>query len=814
MNTHPPPVQHLLPKTTGNTIDRRATLKLFVSGAALALSCCGPPHEEIVPYVEMPERQIPGVPLQFATALALAGYGRGVIVTSVEGRPIKIEGNPRHPASLGATDIFAEAAVLSLYDPDRSRAPYSNGRIQPWTAFEAALRQQIEQKNTDHGVGLALLTGRITSPSLLAQISALQAKLPQMSWHRYEPTEDDAVSAGVQQAFGQAATALPRFADARVALMLDADPLGCGPAQIRFGRDVVAARRARNPDDSLRLYAVEPAWTLTGALADHRLPLQPDLIRNVAIELARALGATLPQADLPQDAVQFVKAAATDLTARDGAAVVLAGPRQGADVHALCHWMNDQLGAPIDFVAPVDPVAAGHGQSLRSLADDLRAGRVSSLIMVGVNPAYDAPGDLGFAELISAAPFSVHLGLHNDETAAHATWHLPMTHVLESWSDIRAIDGTASIIQPLIRPLYDTRSAHQLIGLLDGTVNASAYALVRAYWQGTKPGGDFDEWWRQSLQDGVVANTAAAKVTLSSPSLPQVAPADGQDRWTLTLAPDPSLFDGGVANNAWLQECPRPFSKQVWGNALDIAETDARDLGIVDESDVAILISKSGESAELLGLLDHLKRLGVSTIALTSNVNSTLARNSDVSLDGWVKEEACPHDLAPTTSTTVALALGDALAIALLEEKGFDADDFARLHPGGAIGKRLLTRVSDVMVTDRLPILPESATMREAVVQLAERRGIAIVTAKSGAVAGVITTGDLSRLMEREENVFPVPVTQVMNRTPKLAKADELGSAVVYRMETHGIIAMPVLNGNDQIVGVIHLHDLMRAGVV
>jgi Fe-S-cluster-containing dehydrogenase component len=582
MNTHPPPVQHLLPKTTGNTIDRRATLKLFVSGAALALSCCGPPHEEIVPYVEMPERQIPGVPLQFATALALAGYGRGVIVTSVEGRPIKIEGNPRHPASLGATDIFAEAAVLSLYDPDRSRAPYSNGRIQPWTAFEAALRQQIEQKNTDHGVGLALLTGRITSPSLLAQISALQAKLPQMSWHRYEPTEDDAVSAGVQQAFGQAATALPRFADARVALMLDADPLGCGPAQIRFGRDVVAARRARNPDDSLRLYAVEPAWTLTGALADHRLPLQPDLIRNVAIELARALGATLPQADLPQDAVQFVKAAATDLTARDGAAVVLAGPRQGADVHALCHWMNDQLGAPIDFVAPVDPVAAGHGQSLRSLADDLRAGRVSSLIMVGVNPAYDAPGDLGFAELISAAPFSVHLGLHNDETAAHATWHLPMTHVLESWSDIRAIDGTASIIQPLIRPLYDTRSAHQLIGLLDGTVNASAYALVRAYWQGTKPGGDFDEWWRQSLQDGVVANTAAAKVTLSSPSLPQVAPADGQDRWTLTLAPDPSLFDGGVANNAWLQECPRPFTKQVWGNALDIAETDARDLGIVD----------------------------------------------------------------------------------------------------------------------------------------------------------------------------------------------------------------------------------------
>jgi arabinose-5-phosphate isomerase len=247
---------------------------------------------------------------------------------------------------------------------------------------------------------------------------------------------------------------------------------------------------------------------------------------------------------------------------------------------------------------------------------------------------------------------------------------------------------------------------------------------------------------------------------------------------------------------------------------LHPADSVHGDLGIVGESDVAILISKSGESAELLGLLDHLKRLGVSTIALTGNAKSTLARHSDVALDGWVKEEACPHDLAPTTSTTVALALGDALAIALLEEQGFDADDFARLHPGGSIGKRLLTRVSDVMITDDLPVLPQSATMREAVVQLAERRGIAVITGNDGTVAGVITTGDLSRLMEREENVFPISVATVMNQKPKVASADELGSAVVYRMETHGIIAMPVLDGQNRIVGVIHLHDLMRAGVV
>lgn len=237
------------------------------------------------------------------------------------------------------------------------------------------------------------------------------------------------------------------------------------------------------------------------------------------------------------------------------------------------------------------------------------------------------------------------------------------------------------------------------------------------------------------------------------------------------------------------------------------------DLGIVGSSDIAILISKSGESDELLSLLDHLKRLGVCTIVITGNEKSSLSRHADIRLDAWVSEEACPHDLAPTTSTTVALAIGDALAVALLEEKGFKAADFARLHPGGAIGRKLLTRVADVMVSDKLPLLPEAATMREAIVQLAERRGIAIVVDAGTQILGVVTTGDLSRLMEHEENVFPVPVSRVMNRKPKVAKHDELGSAVVYRMEQHGVIAMPVIDADGKAIGVVHLHDLMRAGV-
>jgi arabinose-5-phosphate isomerase len=238
------------------------------------------------------------------------------------------------------------------------------------------------------------------------------------------------------------------------------------------------------------------------------------------------------------------------------------------------------------------------------------------------------------------------------------------------------------------------------------------------------------------------------------------------------------------------------------------------DLGLVGPTDVAIMISKSGSTSELLVLLEELKRLGVRVIALTGAPDSQLGRYADIVLDASVREEACPHDLAPTTSTTAALALGDALAVALLERKGFRREDFARLHPGGALGRKLLTRVSDVMLTSELPALPRSATMREAVVQLAERRGIVMVVDEDRRLAGVITAGDLTRLMEHEDNVFPVPVARVMNSNPKRATPDELGSAVVYRMEQHGIMAMPVVDGGGRIVGVVHLHDLMRAGVV
>ena len=244
---------------------------------------------------------------------------------------------------------------------------------------------------------------------------------------------------------------------------------------------------------------------------------------------------------------------------------------------------------------------------------------------------------------------------------------------------------------------------------------------------------------------------------------------------------------------------------------LHPADSVHGDLGIVGGEDVAILISKSGESDELFALVEQLKRLGVRVIALTGGLKSGLARHSDVVLDASVAEEACPHDLAPTTSTTVALAIGDALAVALLEEKGFRREEFARLHPGGSLGRQLLTRVSEIMERDQLPVLRQGGTMRQAIVLLAERRGIAIMLDEQERVAGVMTAGDLTRTMEREEDILSVPVSKVLNAQPKVARHNELASAVVYRMETHGIMAMPVLDDDDRLAGVIHLHDLMRA---
>jgi Fe-S-cluster-containing dehydrogenase component len=602
-------------------VHRRAALRFLASGAALALASCGHPDEEIVPYVEVPDGMTPGIRMAFASALALAGYGRGVIVTAIEGRPIKIDGNPRHPASLGATDIFAEAAILSLYDPDRSKAPRGGNALRSWAAFEGELQLQIAQERARKGVGLRILTNRVTSPTLLAQLNGVLKSCPEAKWYRYEPVDDDAERGGAVQAFGRPLIALPRPRDARVVLALDADPIGFGPEQIRLSREFAAARQASSAADFLRLYVVEPAFTLSGANADHHLPLDHALIRNVALVVAAELGAPVEVPPLPDAAQRFARAVATDLKARTGQAMVIAGRRQPAEVHALCHLINQTLRAPIDFIAPIDPAAAGHGESLRALAGEIAEGKVHSLIILADNPAYDAPGELKLGDAIASVPFSAHLALYDNETSARCKWHLPLSHPLESWSDLRAFDGTASVVQPLIRPLYDSRTAHQLLAFLDGAVAASSYDLVRSHWGDEAGAADFDSWWRQTLEDGVVAGSAAKKVSVDEVNPPKVAPRRAQSTLSLVLGPDPSIWDGSVANNAWLQECPKPLTKQVWGNALHVSKAQAAKLGLVDGTVVGLRCAQGTFEAPVLvrpGQADH-------TIEATIGYGRTLA---------------------------------------------------------------------------------------------------------------------------------------------------------------------------------------------
>ncbi|HZD90578.1 MAG TPA: 4Fe-4S ferredoxin [Pseudolabrys sp.] len=570
-------------------LDRRSALKLFSAGLALSLAGCGRPYEQIVPYVDMPEGLVPGVPQKYATTLALNGYGRGMLVTSIDGRPIKVEGNPRHPASLGATDVFAEAAIMSLYDPNRSKVPVHDDDITTWDIFNGALYRQIGIEKARHGSGLRLVTGRVTSPTLQRQIAALQKTFPQAHWYSYEPVTDDNALAGSELAYGKRLTSLPRLGEAAVVLSLDADPLGPGPAQIANGH-AFATRRRRDSNPFMRLYAVEGEWTLTGANADHRVALHPQLVRNFALHIADHLAGKTPSADLPQEAARIARAAAADLKAHKGKALVTVGRRQPPEVHALAHWINAQLSAPVDHIAPVEgPELRGY-DGLRALADDIASGEAQTVIIIGANPVYDAPASLGIAEKLAKVRFSVQMGLHDDETGAVCHWHLPLTHPLEAWSDLRAFDGTASVVQPLIRPLYDTRTAHQLIAYLNGEVAPSSYDLVRETWQTdwqhaphqSNAQGTFDDWWKRVLHDGVIHNTAAAHVSPGTPKRPDLPPAQAPQGMSLVLGPDPSVWDGSFANNPWLQECPHPFTKDVWGNNFHISPNDGKQLQVKD----------------------------------------------------------------------------------------------------------------------------------------------------------------------------------------------------------------------------------------
>jgi MoCo/4Fe-4S cofactor protein with predicted Tat translocation signal len=582
-------------------VDRRDFLRFM--GASLAIggltACTRQPVEKIVPYVKAPEDLIPGKPAFYATALSLGGYGYGLVMTSNHGRPTKAEGNPKHPASLGATDVFGQGSVYGLYDPDRSQAILNRGRPSGWDAFLKEFNAALEGVTPTAGMGLRVVSETVTSPTLAAQMKEFQTKFPQAKWIQYEPVNRDNLHAGTNLAFGEVLEPVYHLEKAKVIVSVDSDFLSFGPGHLRYARDFAAGRNTTveaSKVEMSRLYVIESGLTVTGSSADNRLPVAPSQIEGVVRALAHELGLEVSESDAGSSK-HFVEALAADLKKNLGAAVVIAGEHLSPMTQALVHSINGMLKASdstVTYHEPVEVVAGYQTESLKALADDLNAGKVDLLVLLGGNPVYYAPADLKLPAAIEKARFVVHLGLYADETAFVSHWHIPEAHFLEGWSDVRAFDGTASIVQPLIEPLYKGKSIHEMTSALLGRSAKKGYEIVKDNWAQKLGEGDAEANWRKALHDGFIAGTAgkskAVKARNDVLSLKKIA-VEGKGL-ELVFAPDYSTYDGRFANNGWLQETPRSTTKIVWDNALLVGPATAEKNGLND-SDVVEITTKS-----------------------------------------------------------------------------------------------------------------------------------------------------------------------------------------------------------------------------
>ena len=605
---------------SGSGVDRRRFLQLMSASLALAglAACTRQPEEKIVPYIEQPEGLVPGKPLFFATALPWRGYAAPVIVESHMGRPTKIEGNPQHPAFPGGgTDVFMQASILDLYDPDRAQVVRHEGTIASWEGFVSAIGPELDALRASGGGGLRLLTPPVTSPTLSAQIGSLLEQFPGSVWHRWEPVSRDAARAASLAAFGRPLAHRYRFDRARVIVSLDSDFLCGEPGSVRYAADFAGGRRIRRARVELtRMYAAECSPTLAGAAAEHRIALAPSRLPAFARAVAAAAGVgaaggAAGASGLPEASARLAAAAGKDLAAHRGASLVVAGEGQTAEVQALAHAINHALGnagSTIEYTDAVeaDPVAAL--ESLKALIDAMNAGQVRILAILGGNPVYDAPADWDFLGALRKVKTAVRLGFWEDETAEWCHWNVPMTHPLETWSDLRAFDGTITIAQPLIAPLYQGKSEHEFVAALSGAPDRTSHDVVKEFWTARHAGNDFDAFWRRSIHDGFVAGTALPPRAVSpSPSALAAAPSAAAAAGGLEIVfrPDPTIWDGERANNAWLQECPKPLTRITWDNAALFSPATAARLGIASEDSVTLALGARSVKAPVLVVPGH-----------------------------------------------------------------------------------------------------------------------------------------------------------------------------------------------------------------
>ena len=572
---------------------RRTFLRLMGASLALAgvgVSGCdyvGVPPEKVLPYVRQPENLVLGKALRYASAISLGGFGTGVVAECHEGRPTMLAGNPKHPDSLGAIDALTQASLLGLYDPDRSQVVMKGRAISTFDSFLSEAVAALDAVRNAQGAGLRILSTTVTSPTLARQVRALLKEFPKARWHQYEPAAPHAAKAGLKLAFGRDLSVRHHVERADVILALDSDFLANGVGRLSDARGY---GDRRDPSRMNRLYVVEATMTVTGSSADHRLPLKSAEVLPFALHLARALnvpGVAAPTG--PSTRAAFVSALANDLKNHRGTSLVLAGANQPPYVHALVAVINRALGndganGTVEYAEPVEAEPVDQLASIAALGKAMTVGSVDALLILGGNPAYNAPADLGFADSLRKVKFKAHLSPAEDETTALCDWHVPEAHELETWGDVRGRDGTATVQQPMIAPLYGGLSAIELIAALLRHPSREGYEIVRDTWRDKAPEGrDFETFWKTSIHDGVIAGTALPVVKVEPKgdlgAAPVVASGEGLE---LIFRPDPTVWDGRFANNGWLQELPKPITKLTWENAAFMSLATAEKLGVVD----------------------------------------------------------------------------------------------------------------------------------------------------------------------------------------------------------------------------------------
>ncbi|MFQ5700433.1 MAG: 4Fe-4S dicluster domain-containing protein [Acidobacteriota bacterium] len=601
-------------------VSRRTMLRLMGASFALAgLASCRRPVETIVPYVDAPEDLLPGIPKLYATTMPFGTSAYGLLVESHEGRPVKVEGNALHPASRGAASAWMQAAILDLYDPDRSRRILRRSdagrREATWDEFQGFWKRLPQAAEGSDGAGMALVTGGYASPTMARLVGEFRRRYPRASLVIHEPLGDENILEGLRRATRRSLRPVHHLDRARTILSLDADFLMTESESLSSARGFAATRPPRGvPDGMSRLYVVESTLTVTGVAADHRLAVPsgriPGFIAALAVELMRRgldLGMPPDKSRPPgwDPWTNRLGVIATDLLSSGNQALVMAGRAQPTAVHVLAAVINQALGAVGNTVTWHEAQDMGWGKAsdLADLVSRIRGGSVSTLVMLGTNPAYTAPADLDFAGAIARVPHTIHLGTHVDETARLSAWHIPESHFLESWADARCADGSPSIAQPLILPLFGGRSRPEVLDFLTTGKSRNSFSLVSRTWlDGVLGGTDFERRWNRVVHDGVQPDSALPEVSAQTDenaaseafaAAAAAEPARGESL-EIVFRPSCAVFDGRFANNGWLQELPDPVTKITWDNAAIVSPATARRLG-VSSGDVVRLTGRAGQ---------------------------------------------------------------------------------------------------------------------------------------------------------------------------------------------------------------------------